>query len=268
MLRQRTQRITSSPAAFRQLGRCNSAQQWSNSQCQHCRIHFCSSSDGCHGWQPPSANRAQPSPFESLYFTLTFWQQLAPHAFCLILWPPCFSTMSADVHLSPWSPVCRRGSDVARRKYRMDAVFERAKQPACTVRHTNFSCAACIVCASEHVCGAFGCWLLQLYWGGQQLESLQLALLPVASHSGAIGSYIWDGAKVRCRRSKLGLARPIGPIPRAAHRTSVRFALSGTSVCVAEHAAGICMSVCMRTVGSGAAADLVCFHRDRQRGLI
>ena len=51
-------------------------------------------------------------------------------------------------------------------------------------------------CVPEHVCGAFGCWLLQLNWGGQQLESLQLALLPVASHSGAIGSYIWDGAKV------------------------------------------------------------------------
>ena len=118
---------------------------------------------------------------------------------------------------------------------------------------------------------SFGCWLLQRNWGGQQLEPLHLALLPVASHSGAIGSYIWDGAKVRCQRSKLGLARPIGPIPRAAHRTCVRFALSGTSVCVAEHAAGICMSVCMRTVGSGAngaAADLVCFHRDRQRGLI
>ena len=118
---------------------------------------------------------------------------------------------------------------------------------------------------------SFGCWLLQRNWGGQQLKPLHLALLPVASHSGAIGSYIWDGAKVRCRRSKLELARPIGPIPCAAHRTSVRFALSGTSVCVAEHAAGICMSVCMRKVGSGAngaAADLVCFHRDRQRGLI
>ena len=38
-------------------------------------------------------------------------------------------------------------------------------------------------CVPEHVCGAFGCWLLQLNWGGQQLESLQLALLPVASHT-------------------------------------------------------------------------------------
>ena len=127
------------------------------------------------------------------------------------------------------------------------------------------------LCVREHVYRSFGCWLLQRNWSGQQLEPLHLALLPVASHSGAIGSYIWDGAKVCCRRSKLELARPIGPIPRAAHRTSVRFALSGTSVCVAEHAAGICMSVCMRTVVSGAvgaAADLVCFHRDRQRGLI
>ena len=126
-------------------------------------------------------------------------------------------------------------------------------------------------CVPEHVCGAFGCWLLQLYWGGQQLESLQLALLPVASHSGAIGSYIWDGAKVRCRRSTLEIARPISPISRAAHRTSVRFALSGTSICIAERAAGICMSLCMRMVGSaavGGAADRVCVHRDRKRGLI
>ena len=51
------------------------------------------------------------------------------------------------VHPAQWPSICRRGSDLARRKYRMDAVFEGAKQPACTVRHTNFSCAACIVCA-------------------------------------------------------------------------------------------------------------------------
>ena len=118
---------------------------------------------------------------------------------------------------------------------------------------------------------SFGCWLLQRNWSGQQLEPLHLALLPVANHSGAIGSYIWDGARVRCRRSTLEIARPISPISRAAHRTSVRFALSGTSICIAERAAGICMSLCMRMVGSaanGGAADRVCVHRDRKRGLI
>ena len=126
-------------------------------------------------------------------------------------------------------------------------------------------------CVPEHVCGAFGCWLLQLNWGGQQLESLQLALLPVASHSGVIGSSIWGGAKVCWPRSKLELARPIGPIPRAAHRISARFALSGTSMRVAERAAGICMSVCMCTVGSaanGGAADRVCVRRDRRKGRV
>ena len=126
-------------------------------------------------------------------------------------------------------------------------------------------------CVPEHVCGAFGCWLLQLNWGGQQLEYLHLALLPLASHSGAIGSSVWGGAKVCCRRSKLELARPIGPIPRAAHRTSARFALSGTSMRITECATGICMSVCMRGVVAAAvdaAADRVSFRRDCRKGRV
>ena len=126
-------------------------------------------------------------------------------------------------------------------------------------------------CVPEHVCGTFGCWLLQLNWGGQQLESLQVALVPVASHSGAIGSSVWGGAKVCWPRSKLELARPIGPIPRAAHRKSARFALSGTPMRVAERAACICMRFCMCTVGSatgGGAADRVCVRRDRQKGRV
>ena len=151
----------------------------------------------------------------------------------------------------------------------MRSLSEQSRRSAPCASQT--SCALHASCVSEHVCGAFGCWLLQLNWGGQQLESLQRALLPVASHSGAIGSSIWGGAKVCWPRSKLELARPIGPIPRAAHRKSARFALSGTSMRVAERAAGICMSVCMRGVVAAAvdaAADRVSFRRDCRKGRV
>ena len=122
-----------------------SAQQCSNSQCQHCRIHFCASSDGCHGWQPPTAEHPSAAGLtfrvSFVYFTLISYRTAARPArhSTSFYW---HIVSADDTYISAAGPSLstRQRFCTSKVEYRIDAVFEGAKQPACIVRLTNFVC--------------------------------------------------------------------------------------------------------------------------------